>query len=447
MVVEISVARVVRIACFYGCAVVLAAVCARQAFANSLLEADIERLQSELAACRDGWDRQGASVALQSTPPAAVPQRCAHCCGLCSAAAAAEPDDLVAAVPRRGKSPLSGLGRAADSRDCRLRVQRELKAYSKTCGRVAAGHGQVRLCSVPGYCSMNQTRGGGGSGPAELYLYTLRNSLTGALLTTDAFVPNIGSALARTTFDHSKRLNGEDWPVSGMTMSGVKRVDVLHELLHRAYREKKLDGAFLEAGVWRGGSCIYAKGFLRAYGLRRQVFVVDSFRGLPHKEHPRDAAFWAYLNYVSVPQELVEDHFRRYQLYDDDVVFVKGWFGNTLPALRSRVGSVAILRLDGDMYKSTLEVLCSMYDRLQVGGYWIVDDWNVPSAILAVTYFIGNHSIEDIPHPIEGRSVADKANNAVWFEKMAPVSVDRRWCAAELAEKWVRPSAVPAPAR
>eukprot|EP01062_Namystynia_karyoxenos_P017176 TRINITY_DN16302_c0_g2_i1.p1 TRINITY_DN16302_c0_g2~~TRINITY_DN16302_c0_g2_i1.p1 ORF type:complete len:255 (+),score=80.49 TRINITY_DN16302_c0_g2_i1:719-1483(+) len=233
-----------------------------------------------------------------------------------------------------------------------------------------------------------------------------------------------------------------------MTMTGLKRVEALHELLHRAYREKRLQGAFLEAGVWRGGSCIYAKGFLTAYGIPRRVFVVDSFRGLPPKEHPRDDAFWKYLDYVSVSERQVQDHFRRYQLLDSSVEFVRGWFSDSLPALRSRLPPIAVLRLDGDMYKSTLDVLCNLYDKLEVGGYWIVDDWNVPAAVWAVNAFLGNHSITDTPNPVEAPSVSHPSNNAVWFEKRAPVAIDRAWCAQETGKRWTqpqRPGAAPPP--
>ncbi len=76
-----------------------------------------------------------------------------------------------------------------------------------------------------------------------------------------------------------------------MSMVGVMRMGLLHVLLHAAYQERRLSGDFLEAGVWRGGSCIHAKGFLEAYKLSRQVWVPDSFRlrGLPRVRHPKDS--------------------------------------------------------------------------------------------------------------------------------------------------------------
>lgn len=40
-------------------------------------------------------------------------------------------------------------------------------------------------------------------------------------------------------------------------------------------------GDFLEAGVWRGGTCILARAVFAAYGEPRTVWVADSFAGLP----------------------------------------------------------------------------------------------------------------------------------------------------------------------
>eukprot|EP01060_Flectonema_neradi_P027066 TRINITY_DN36701_c0_g1_i1.p1 TRINITY_DN36701_c0_g1~~TRINITY_DN36701_c0_g1_i1.p1 ORF type:complete len:406 (+),score=57.20 TRINITY_DN36701_c0_g1_i1:69-1286(+) len=298
------------------------------------------------------------------------------------------------------------------------------------------------LCREAGYCNYTLS-----SKPASSlldvndirvsYLYTLRNSLTGVLLGTDRYEADVGRELKRREFSPQDRLNGKDWPTFGNTMTGVRRMEALDMLLRKAFIEKKLEGSFMETGVWRGGSCIYASAFLHAYqneiptGLN--VYVYDSFSGLPKKEHPGDARFWAYMNYVSVSEEQVRDYYQRYGLLGSNVHFVKGWFQDTVP---NHSTPISILRLDGDMYKSTLEVLCHIYPFLVVGGYWIVDDWNIPAAHSAVSDFIGNHSITDTPHPIEGTDINDPNNVAVWFEKTADVSIQKDWCQAELGRKW-----------
>ena len=59
--------------------------------------------------------------------------------------------------------------------------------------------------------------------------------------------------------------------------------------------------------------------------------------------------------------------------------FVKGFFNVSMRALRPQVGALAIMRLDGDMYQSTVDVLYNFYDKLSIGGYVIIDDWGLPA--------------------------------------------------------------------
>jgi O-methyltransferase len=71
--------------------------------------------------------------------------------------------------------------------------------------------------------------------------------------------------------------------------------------------------------------------------------------------------------------ERVRDNFRKFDLLDERVKFVKGWFHETLPSCA--VGQIALLRLDGDMYESTIVSLEALYDRVAPGGFVIVDDY------------------------------------------------------------------------
>jgi O-methyltransferase len=69
----------------------------------------------------------------------------------------------------------------------------------------------------------------------------------------------------------------------------------------------------------------------------------------------------------------VKDNVRRYGLLDHRMVFLEGWFRDTLPS--APVERLALLRLDGDLYESTLVALESLYDRVSPGGFIIVDDY------------------------------------------------------------------------
>jgi O-methyltransferase len=69
-------------------------------------------------------------------------------------------------------------------------------------------------------------------------------------------------------------------------------------------------------------------------------------------------------------------------LLDDQVTFVKGWFRDTLPTLRDHTWSV--LRLDGDLYESTMDALVNLYPGLAPRGWIIVDDYEIPACAQAV---------------------------------------------------------------
>jgi hypothetical protein len=97
-----------------------------------------------------------------------------------------------------------------------------------------------------------------------------------------------------------------------------------------------VEGDLIETGVWRGGASIFMRAVLAAYGIEdRKIFVADSFEGLPApdaEKYPADQneRFHTY-TYLAVSKEDVENNFRKYGLLDNQVVFLKGWFKDTLP--------------------------------------------------------------------------------------------------------------------
>jgi O-methyltransferase len=116
---------------------------------------------------------------------------------------------------------------------------------------------------------------------------------------------------------------------------------------------------------------------LAAYGAKdRRVICADSFEGLPRpsagvKQDRRDRLFAFEELAVSVDQ--VKANFAAYDLLDDQVVFLKGFFKDTLPHVPSN--RFALIRLDGDMYESTMDALNNLYDKFSPGGYCIIDDY------------------------------------------------------------------------
>jgi hypothetical protein len=200
-----------------------------------------------------------------------------------------------------------------------------------------------------------------------------------------------------SALDWNKRKQGTDWAYFGDTMTGWKRLDNVRTLLEDVFRNG-IEGDYIETGVWRGGSSMFARAVMRAHNQStRKSFVCDSFRGLPPKGRDLDRrdAGWDKTKYLEVPAEIVAQGFQKYCLLDENVIFAKGFFNDTMPPLSKHIGKLAIMRLDGDMYESTVDVLYHLYDKLSLNGYIIIDDWsqNFPSR-KACEDFFDTHGIK-----------------------------------------------------
>ena len=188
------------------------------------------------------------------------------------------------------------------------------------------------------------------------------------------------------TFGPDQREEGMIWPVYAETMIGLKRLDNLRFCVETVIREH-IEGDLIETGVWRGGACIFMRAVLAAHGIKdRKVYVADSFEGLPKpdpEEFPADQGDRFHKHsYLAVSKEDVAYNFSKYGLLDDQVVFLKGWFKDTLP--QAPIEKLSILRLDGDMYGSTMDALKNLYPKLLSGGFCIIDDYALPRCKSAV---------------------------------------------------------------
>ena len=202
----------------------------------------------------------------------------------------------------------------------------------------------------------------------------------------------------RYDLDPGVRASGHDWPVDAETMVGLRRLENLQSCITDVLN-RQVPGDLIETGVWRGGACIFMRAVLKVHGdTTRTVWAADSFRGLPKpnvQANPVDAGdrLWSYQN-LAVPVAEVRSNFARYGLLDGQVRFLEGWFSETLRS--APIESLAVLRLDGDMYGSTMDALTALYPKLSVGGYVIVDDYYaMPSCRQAVSDYRSAHGITD----------------------------------------------------
>jgi hypothetical protein len=190
---------------------------------------------------------------------------------------------------------------------------------------------------------------------------------------------------------------GRDRQSPAHTMVGILRLQNVRELAQRAI-DLNVPGDFIETGVWRGGCCILMRGVLSANATQdRKVYVADSFEGLPPPNpelFPQDAGVALHtIRELAVSADEVKENFERYGLLDNRVVFVKGFFSDTLPTLEA--GPFALIRLDGDMYESTYVALEALYPRLSPGGFIIIDDYGaIAQCRAAVTDYRSKFKIE-----------------------------------------------------
>jgi len=199
----------------------------------------------------------------------------------------------------------------------------------------------------------------------------------------------------RVDVSGEERADGRIWPGYAETMIGLKRLDNLQSCLETVLNER-IEGDCIETGVWRGGACIFMRALLKAYGIEdRRVFVADSFAGLPRPNEKKYAADRGDRHYtrsfLAVSRDTVARNFEKYGLLDDKVVFLEGWFKDTLPA--APIDKLAILRFDGDMYESTMDVLENLYPKLSPDGFCIIDDFALPNCKLAVHDFRKKYGI------------------------------------------------------
>jgi O-methyltransferase len=173
------------------------------------------------------------------------------------------------------------------------------------------------------------------------------------------------------------RIVGKDWPVYADTMIGLKRLDNIDYCLNTII-DDNIPGDVIETGVWRGGATILMKAILKARNVTdKTVWVADSFEGLPKPDAKKYAADSGdkhhTMNELAISKEIVEGNFRKYGLLDEKVKFLKGWFKDTLPT--APITQLALIRLDGDMYESTMDGITNLYPKLAKGGFLLVDDF------------------------------------------------------------------------
>lgn len=190
------------------------------------------------------------------------------------------------------------------------------------------------------------------------------------------------------------------------------------ELVARHVTGKKIEGSYVECGVWQGGSLAYwARSFIRNGGddSRTGLYGFDSFEGMPRMTlvDGDKASKWLYGKRLNeLEKEFVDGSFVHTGVnmaseanckaiveatgYDKgSIQVVKGWFQNTLPKYKEEIGSISVLRLDADFYEATRFCLETMYENVTRNGVVIIDDYECfEGARIAVDEFIQKRGLD-----------------------------------------------------
>lgn len=198
-------------------------------------------------------------------------------------------------------------------------------------------------------------------------------------------------------FNEKNREQGKDFPTLAHTMIGLDGLNNIQFCIEEILKNN-ITGDFIETGVWRGGASIFMRAVLKEHKINdKAIWVADSFEGLPKTDYAYDRDFnvAAINKMLAISLETVQNNFRKYDLLDNQVKFLKGWFKDTLPRIPTEQ-QFALIRLDGDFYESTIQALDNLYPKLSVGGYVIIDDYGaMKTCASAVNDYRKMHDITD----------------------------------------------------
>lgn len=179
--------------------------------------------------------------------------------------------------------------------------------------------------------------------------------------------------------------------ISQVALSSFETLTTTYDLARLAI-EHHIAGEFVECGVFGGAQCAAMALALMNHepGSERRVHLFDCFRGLP-EPGPEDLEF---LNQGDMQgkaccsQENVQAHMSKFGIDHTFLVYHAGWFANTIPVWASSAPEIAILRIDADLYDSTMIPLVHLYSRVSRGGWVIVDDYALSGCRKAIHDFM-----------------------------------------------------------
>jgi len=218
-------------------------------------------------------------------------------------------------------------------------------------------------------------------------------------------------------YDEEERIKICIERIRGHTM--VTHDGLLHSYRIARYIVRRLvPGAFVETGCCQGGAAAMLAYAALHEGEERSLHLFDSFKGLP-KPHRFEWQEWMERDWKISKQDatgeitasgaLVADKSDAERVLFEIVCYSKasvffhvGWFQDTIPRACNFIGEISLLRLDGDLFDSTLVALRHLYPLVVKGGFVIIDDYALIGCRSACETYFKEEGIDPYLHYIDG---------------------------------------------
>ena len=233
--------------------------------------------------------------------------------------------------------------------------------------------------------------------------------------TPDSCSANFTSLLHNRPEDWISNVVGQVAARNLAVVSGRRLRATAH--LARTAINRCLQGDIVETGVYTGGSTsILMRALIDYDGCGRKLWAFDSFKGLPlatNFDMQGDATVGVAGDY-SADFQVFKQNLQSLGAWDEKrIVVTKGFFAETVH--KSKVKAISFLRMDGDLYTSTWDVLIGLYDRVLPDGLVYVDDYGSYNGCReAVDRFRTENRIYEPLHHITEK---DRSVEAVWWQK------------------------------
>ncbi len=237
----------------------------------------------------------------------------------------------------------------------------------------------------------------------------------------------------RTTQPHEEVPAGDmDW-VNVVMQSALCNPNTIYTTygLTRRTIEEHIPGDYIECGVFAGAQAAVMAHVLKGFGVKgRHVLFFDSFEGIPHAgnrdtnniggkifDYEQDGTLKT-TGIASCSLDQVIKNLGKWEVPLASLAFHKGWFQNTVPAARDEIAKtgIAILRLDGDLYDSTMVCMENLFPLLNPGGYLIIDDWYLDGAREAVKEYMATFFKDKKQYADSTFTTIPKGGGPVWWK-------------------------------